>query len=161
MVSCPCSALPEWNSCFSTYVGGLGDDLLRGLGVDSAGDAVVAGQSSGPNGFAPAWPLPGSKTQWNFIMKIGMDGVAPLIRHDWLRESATLGRVGNHFEPGLIAIVFGRNITAREGIVSAPSIPLPTLLDGVSVEVGGRPVPLYAVANVNGVEQINFLVPWD
>jgi uncharacterized protein (TIGR03437 family) len=57
--------------------------------------------------------------------------------------------------------LFGKNITAHEGIVTADKTPLPTVMDGVSVEVGGQPAPLYAVANVNGVEQINFLVPWD
>ncbi|MBS1828015.1 MAG: hypothetical protein JST93_22085 [Acidobacteria bacterium] len=93
------------------------------------------------------------------MTKIGMEGRSPLIRYDWLTDSAA-------FRPaaaigGLMATLFGQHITLREGIVAASNIPLPTELDGVSVEVGGHLAPLHAVANVNGVEQINFQLPWD
>jgi uncharacterized protein (TIGR03437 family) len=38
---------------------------------------------------------------------------------------------------------------------------LPYSIKGTAVLVNGVPAPLYAVANVNGQEQINFQVPWE
>ena len=43
----------------------------------------------------------------------------------------------------------------------ADRFPLPTELSGTRVEIDGRPAPPFAVANVNGMEQINFQVPFD
>jgi uncharacterized protein (TIGR03437 family) len=151
--------MPKMELIFSSFLGGRQDDKLQGLAANASGDLVVAGLSGGSQPIAPAWPLPGSKSQWNFITKIGMEGTAPLVRWDWLTDAADIR--GTNLIPGLIVALFGKNITAHEGIVTADKTPLPTVMDGVSVEVGGRPAPLYAVANVNGVEQINFLVPWD
>jgi uncharacterized protein (TIGR03437 family) len=48
-----------------------------------------------------------------------------------------------------------------EGVTAAQAVPLPRQLDGVKVTVNGRDAPLYAVANVNGQEQVNFQVPWE
>lgn len=62
---------------------------------------------------------------------------------------------------GAIATIFGTNLTNVSGIVSAGRFPLPTELSGTRVEIGGRPTRLFAVANVNGLEQINFQVPFD
>ncbi|HET8548675.1 MAG TPA: PQQ-dependent sugar dehydrogenase [Bryobacteraceae bacterium] len=61
--------------------------------------------------------------------------------------------------PGGIASIFGAGLTAITGIVNAASQPLPTALHGTSVTVNGVAAPLFAVAYVNGQEQINFLVP--
>lgn len=146
---------------FSTYLGWVGDDVPVGLGVDGHGDAVVAGNSSGGNGFGRAVPLPESKTQWNYITKVGMEGTAPLVRVDWFVESATLNAAWAGYIGGLMTTIFGKNITAREGVIAASGFPLPTEIDGISVELGGRRVPLYSVSKVNGVEQINFLSPYD
>ncbi len=60
---------------------------------------------------------------------------------------------------GSIATLYGVGLVNAEGIVTAGAIPLPITLGGVAVTVGGRPAPLFAVANVNGQEQINFQVP--
>ena len=62
--------------------------------------------------------------------------------------------------PGSLATVFGAGF-APGGIVSASGFPLPRELGGVQVEVNGAAVPLLAVASVNGVEQVNFQVPWE
>jgi uncharacterized protein (TIGR03437 family) len=61
--------------------------------------------------------------------------------------------------PGGIASIFGLGLTPINGIANAASQPLPTALQGTSVTVNGVPAPLFAVANVQGQEQINFLVP--
>lgn len=152
---------------FSTHLGSAFDDQVRGMAVDGAGNVVVASEClpspdffSTTPAYAPAFPLAGSKRQHNFITKIALDGPAvPIIRST--HDAADLTRnVNGPLVGGKIFTVFGRSISARPGVVASTSLPLPTALDGVSIEIAGRPVPLYAVANVDGVEQINFLMPW-
>ncbi len=67
--------------------------------------------------------------------------------------------------PGLVAgsaaTVYLAGALASPGINSASSVPLPTAIGGLSVMVGGQPAPLYATAFVNGLEQINFQVPFE
>ncbi|MDP2996510.1 MAG: hypothetical protein Q8N47_03415, partial [Bryobacterales bacterium] len=63
--------------------------------------------------------------------------------------------------PGGIMTLFGMNIVSASGIVSAAAVPLPTMLGGTQVLVNNIPAPLFAVANVNRQEQINFQVPWE
>ena len=63
--------------------------------------------------------------------------------------------------PGGIASLFGSGLTRVNGIVSASSTPLAVELAGTSVSVNGTKVPLLAVANVNGTEQINFQAPFE
>jgi uncharacterized protein (TIGR03437 family) len=63
--------------------------------------------------------------------------------------------------PGSAAVVFVSGVRALAGITAAQAVPLPRQLDGVRVSVNGRDAPLYAVANVNGQEQVNFQVPWE
>ncbi|MBI4444111.1 MAG: hypothetical protein HY649_12155 [Acidobacteria bacterium] len=61
--------------------------------------------------------------------------------------------------PGSIATVFDQGIVTVTGIVDAKSLPLPTEINGTSVSINGARVPLYAVARVNGQEQVNFQMP--
>jgi len=61
--------------------------------------------------------------------------------------------------PGGLVSLFGNGLTRVTGIVSATAAPLPTELAGTSVSVNGTKAPLLAIANVNGIEQINFQVP--
>jgi uncharacterized protein (TIGR03437 family) len=62
--------------------------------------------------------------------------------------------------PGSIITIFGTRLTSlTTGIVVADKLPLPTDLRGTSVTVNGVPAPLFAIANVNGVEQINLQIP--
>ena len=63
--------------------------------------------------------------------------------------------------PGTIVTVFGVNLTAANGILTASQTPLPTSLGGTTVTVGGRLAPLFAVVRVNGAEQINLLWPFE
>ena len=62
---------------------------------------------------------------------------------------------------GEIATIFGTNLTSATGINLTSSLPLPTDFLNVSVIVNDPPVPLFAVDNVNGQQQINFQVPWE
>ena len=63
--------------------------------------------------------------------------------------------------PGEIATLFGNNLTSATGIYLTSSLPLPTEFLDVAVHVNGSPVPLFAIDNVNGQQQINFQVPWE
>lgn len=64
-------------------------------------------------------------------------------------------------DPGSLATAFCTGITGIEGVVTAKGTPLPTLLAGVTVYVGGVPAPLLAVADLGGYQQINFQIPWE
>jgi uncharacterized protein (TIGR03437 family) len=44
--------------------------------------------------------------------------------------------------------------------VTAVGIPLPYILAGITVTVGGAPAPLFAVAALPGYQQVNFQVPF-
>ena len=64
--------------------------------------------------------------------------------------------------PGSLASIFGTGITQNlDGIEKALSPPFPTVLGGVRVFVAGHAAPMVSIANVNGVEQLNFQVPFE
>ena len=63
--------------------------------------------------------------------------------------------------PGSATVVFAAGVRSEPGIAAARAVPLPRELDGVKVVVNGREAPLFAVANVNGQEQVNFQTPWE
>lgn len=60
--------------------------------------------------------------------------------------------------PGALGTLFGAHLSPVVGIESPGGA---MTYKGVSVTVGGRLAPLFAVANVGGKEQINFQVPAD
>jgi len=60
---------------------------------------------------------------------------------------------------GTIATLFGSGFTDIPGVQVASGFPLPTNLQGTSVKVNGTPAPLFAVAQQDGQDQINFQVP--
>jgi len=61
--------------------------------------------------------------------------------------------------PGEIATIFGTNLTTATGINLSSGLPLPTNVLNVQVLVNGTAAPIFAVDNVNGLQQINFQVP--
>jgi uncharacterized protein (TIGR03437 family) len=63
--------------------------------------------------------------------------------------------------PGSLATIYATGVKPQAGISAASGFPLPQSLDGVSVTIDGRPVPLLAVANGAGGEQINIQVPFE
>jgi uncharacterized protein (TIGR03437 family) len=99
--------------------------------------------------------------------EIGWAGPAPsfgLPSPAFLGQSATVNAASfaTGVAPGSIATIFGTGLTRGvTGVVQAPSGPLPYSLRGTSVLVNGIPAPIFAVANVNGQEQINVQVPWE
>jgi uncharacterized protein (TIGR03437 family) len=81
-----------------------------------------------------------------------------------LGQSATVNAASfsTGVAPGSIATIFGTGLTrGLTGVVQASNGPLPYSLRGTSILVNGIPAPIFAIANVNGQEQINFQVPWE
>ena len=72
--------------------------------------------------------------------------------------NAASGAVGA--AEGSLVSLYGSNLAPSGTSAVAATLPLPTELDGVSVTIGGRTVPLLAVANPNGTAQINFQMPF-
>jgi uncharacterized protein (TIGR03437 family) len=99
--------------------------------------------------------------------EIGWAGPTPsfaLQNPSFLGESATVNAASyaTGVTPGSIAAIFGTGLTRGvNGVVEASSVPLPYSLRGTAVLVNGIPAPIFAIANVNGQEQINFQVPWE
>ena len=63
--------------------------------------------------------------------------------------------------PGEIATLFGSYLTSATGINPTSGLPLPVEYLNVSVKINGTAVPLFAIDNVNGQQQINFQAPWE
>ncbi len=99
--------------------------------------------------------------------EIGWAGPAPafpLPNPTFLGQSATVNAASfsTGIAPGSIATIFGTGLTRGvNGVVQAPAGPLPYSLRGTSVLANGVPAPIFAIANINGQEQINFQVPWE
>jgi uncharacterized protein (TIGR03437 family) len=141
---------------FSTFFGGTIADVARGVTVDSQGNVYLSGDWGGGTRF-PSTALPSQYFNTGaMILKIAPTGSMPLISARGVTNGAS-------FQTGLVCCgiitIFGRGITNRTGIVTAAGLPLPTEINGVSVMVNGVRAPLFAIANVNGQEQINFQAP--
>jgi len=99
--------------------------------------------------------------------EIGWAGPPPsfaLQNPSFLGQSATVNAASytSGVAPGSIAAIFGTGLTRGvDGVVRASSVPLPYSLRGTSVLVNGIPAPIFAIADINGQEQINFQVPWE
>jgi uncharacterized protein (TIGR03437 family) len=147
---------PAGSLIFSTYFGGGGQDHALGIAADASGNAYITGRwDSGLAQLPVAGPIRQGE-QGVFLLKLAAGGSLPTFTAQSVTSAAS-------FQPGLvageIATVFGQDITNVTGIVTAGSLPLPTELAGSSVTVNNVAAPVFAVANVNGQQQINFQVP--
>ncbi len=110
----------------------------RGMTVDSTNNLYIA------------------DTFNNRIRKVSS---APAIKTNGLVNGASF--VSGGLVPGEIATIFGTNLTTALGINLAGALPLATKLQNVQVMVNGTAAPLFAVDNVNGLQQVNFQVPYE
>jgi uncharacterized protein (TIGR03437 family) len=101
--------------------------------------------------------------QWKraMIAVVARQALLPFALHAQIANIFVTNAAG--FQEGLpprgsIGTIFCTGLTV-EGVVSAPQVPLPTNLAGVSVTIGGVGAPLFAVADLGGYQQINFQVP--
>ncbi len=109
--------------------------LISSFGEDEAGELYVADQRSGDvyliAGGPPAFAAAGVVNAASYAAGIS---------------------------PGAIAALFGSGLTAAAGVVAGGN-PLPREMLGTSVLVNGIAAPLFAIASLEGREQINFQVP--
>lgn len=141
---------PQGQVLWSSVLGTLANETGGSVMTDSAGN--IFAWMSGFIGDS----LPGFSGSGYSIVKIEPVGPPPLIGRGGLVSSANFKpRIG---QGGLIS-VFGTGLADVDGVVTAPSYPLPSTLAGTSVSVGARPVPILAVAKVNGQEQLNLQLP--
>jgi len=92
---------------------------------------------------------------------VSQAGASTAVRPNFIAEGVTNGASFNAgASAGGIVTIFGTHISGgASGIVSGGVLPLPTVLSDVTVLVSGYTTPIFAVANVNGQEQINLQIP--
>lgn len=101
------------------------------------------------------------------VSEIGWAGPAPslaLPNPSFLGEGAIVNPASYALglSPGSIATIFGYGLTRGVNGIVPPNGPgVPYSIQGTSVLVNGLPAPILGIANVNGVELINFQVPWE
>jgi uncharacterized protein (TIGR03437 family) len=153
---------PEGTLKFASYFGHEEHDFLVGIGLDPAGDILVGG---GSHSFPPAFLLPGSPEGSAFAAKIAMTGTPVLTRENWygdirqLYHPPVIFRTVKQLQLGAVGTVYGYNFTDQQGLQQPVGPVLPMEIDGVSVEIQGRPVPLLALSKSDGIDQVNFLIP--
>jgi uncharacterized protein (TIGR03437 family) len=137
---------------WASTLGGKWDDWGKGIALDTAGNIYAWLE-----GFA-GLPVSGMFTGGGgpSIIKVEPVGPPPLFAGTSVVSSA--GFAAGIAGGGLVSI-FGAGLSTADGIVSAPSFPLPTTLAGTSVWFGGRPASILAAAKVDGQEQVNVQFP--
>ena len=126
--------------------------ILNSIVFDTVGNVVVTGNRLAITGAAAS----GSKSNSASVVKITLSGTS-------LSNMAVQNAAG--FLPGLpapggLAALYVNGIT-ETGTFTAPGLPLPTELGGVTVLVDGVKAPLLAVVNTSTGTQINFQVPFE
>jgi len=116
-----------------------GNFLISTFGQDRAGEVYVANHRTGA------------------IFRIERAGPPRLTSSSVVNGASYVAGL----TPGSAATAFVSGAKPAQGIRAATTSPLPTALEDISVLVDGAPAPLYAVANVGGLEQINFQAPFD
>jgi uncharacterized protein (TIGR03437 family) len=138
---------------YSTLFGGRAGG--SGIAVDNSCNAYVNVWDQGLLYFWGGW-----------LLKLADAGSSPLFSYKGVTNAAS-------FQSGVVAgglaTLFGTNITNVQGVLTANSFPLPTVLGGTQVLIDRGcdsqccpcvdPAPILAVANVNGQQQINFQLP--
>lgn len=158
---------------------GAGAVAMLTRAASDAGAAIEVRLDSADGQLAGACAVPGTGDWTSSACPLsGVSGVHDLylrftgsLRLNWVQFFAapTFPAAGvtngasfqRGFVPGSIVTIFGVGLSSASGITGASSFPLPRTLAGTSVTINGVAAPLFAVANVNGAEQINLQVPWE
>jgi uncharacterized protein (TIGR03437 family) len=140
---------------FSTYLSGRTTEYANSLATDSQGNVYVTG--SGTLSLARSNPL--STGGSAFVVKLGGSRIPPYFTRESVVNGASFA--SGLVRPGGAASVFLTGLSGISGILQATSTPLPAEINGVSVKVQGVAAPLYAVAQLDGMQQVNFQVPFE
>jgi uncharacterized protein (TIGR03437 family) len=157
---------------FATYLGGSQTDSAVAITTDSQGNVYVAGGTYSTDLMTTPGVIQssygGGMNFGNFfVLFVVGDGFITKISGFPAATPALAAVVngasfaGGGVVPGEIATAFGSNLTSSTGINLTSSLPLPNLFLTDSLIVNNQPVPLFAVDNVSGQQQINFQVPWE
>ncbi len=142
---------------YSTFLGGVNLDRGRAIAADARSNAYIAANA---DPHAPQTRTPHSGNSWDriFIAKIADDGSEPPeLRREGVVNAASFA---SGVTPGGVASLFGRRLTEARGVVAAAELP-PYTLAGTTVMVNGMPAPLYAVAGLEGWDQVNLQAPYE
>jgi uncharacterized protein (TIGR03437 family) len=142
--------------------------------VNATGTALLYSTLFGSRAFGGGIAVDNSGNAYvnvsGILLKLADAGSSPLFSSKAVTNAAS-------FQTGIVsgglATLFGTNITNVQGVSTANSFPLPTVLGGSQVFVNTCTIPadalyclpapvaapILAVANVNGQQQINFQVP--
>jgi uncharacterized protein (TIGR03437 family) len=141
---------------FSTYLGGSGDDIGRGIAVDTSGNIYVDGITASSNNDFPVvtyhQAYAGGASD-AFLSILGCSGGAPTIASGGVTNAASY--LATTVAPGGIISIFGTDFACSSA--GASSVPLTTTLSGVTVTVNGTAIPLYYA----GASQINAQLPYE
>ncbi|WP_180538900.1 SBBP repeat-containing protein [Nevskia soli] len=143
---------------FSTYLGGSGDDVGRGIAVDTSGNIYVDGiTASSSNDFpvtaATDHQAYGGGSSDAFLSILGCTGAAPAVASGGVTNAASY--LATAVAPGGIISIFGTDFACSSA--GASTVPLTTSLSGVTVKVNGTAIPLYYA----GATQINAQLPYE
>ncbi len=128
---------------YATYLGGAADEFARGIAVDAAGNAFVAGQTfSHDFPLKNAWQSSFSSTAANFAAKLPAQ-----VSVSGLTNAASYTTT---LAPGELVSLFGASLSAAPA--AATQLPLPTQLQDAHVSVNGVAAPLVYASwgQVNG-----------
>ena len=124
--------------------GGLYEGVFRAL---SSGLVVLTGSAQLAGHPAPAFGVYGDMES--------AAGPPTVIYQEGAVSAASFAPGAVPLAPGSIVSLFGLNVGTDAA--TAPGLPLPASLEGVSVTVGGLPAPLFSIAAGGG--QINLQLP--
>ncbi len=143
---------------FSTYLGGSGNDVGRGIAVDSSGNIYVDGITASSNNDFPVTTATYHQAYAGgasdaFLSVLGCSGAAPTIAPGGVTNAASF--LATTVAPGGIISIFGTDFACSSS--GASTVPLTTTLAGVTVKVNGTAIPLYYA----GATQINAQLPYE
>jgi uncharacterized protein (TIGR03437 family) len=140
---------------FSTYLGGSGNDIGRAIALDSQANiylAGIAGSTDFPVTTDALQPTYGGGTSDAFYAILGCPAALPSIAAGGIGNAASYSTTA--LSPGGIFAIFGSYFSCVP--TGASSVPLPTAINGVSVQVNGTDIPLFYAND----DQINAQLPY-
>lgn len=139
---------------FSTYFGGSGDDLGTGIALDANGtvylSGITASSSDLPVTSSSYQPQYGGGTTDGFFAAFAF---SPTVNSGGIVNGGTFR--ADPVSPGSLISIFGSALATSA--TGASTLPLPTSLGGVSVQVNGSSIPLLYVSPT----QINAQLPFE